>query len=626
MYESHFHLQQPPFSIAPDPEFLYLSEGHREALAHLTYGLNHGGFVLITGEVGTGKTTLLRNLLNQMPADVEVAFILNPRLTVRELLETLCDELRIAYPRNERSSIKHYIDALNGHLLETHASGRSTVVIIDEAQNLTPSVLEQIRLLTNLETDKRKLLRIILLGQPELLELLARKELRQLGQRITARYHLRGLGHDDTFAYVTHRLKRAGGSADIFTRPALQRLYRISGGIPRLINLIADRAMLGAYAQGRHRIRWSMVGRAAREVLGPRVNHRARLGAGVAIASLAVLALGYLLFADSLRQSVGRPGLATGAADLAPAPQVAEQVAEPATPPDPTGALTNGDADVPAAGAEAAATELATIASVATDPGSALPDSAAPDSTLADSMEPDTTSGRVARPGVATNTSPPPLPDAMPVTERAPARQTLERPALGTYQTQRLAFQAAFARWGIDFSAESAATIPCDFAPTAGLQCLSGTGTWTDLRRFNLPAIIELWDDETTPFYGVMTAMDGDRIDLHIAGTDYQLHIQDLGRNWFGAYVLLWRMPPDYSGSIKQGDRHPSVGWVRRQLEQMGFAAAGNSDANGFDANLRDAVIRFQESESMLADGIVGPQTWIRLSQRLEQPQPRLEG
>ena len=159
MYEAHFQLDQTPFSIAPDPAFLYLSDGHREALAHLTYGFSHGGFVLITGEVGTGKTTLLRNLIKQTPEDLDVAFVLNPRLTVRELLETLCDELGVSYPRGASLSVKQYIDALNRHLLATHQQGRGTVVIIDEAQNLSPAVLEQIRLLTNLETDKRKLLR-----------------------------------------------------------------------------------------------------------------------------------------------------------------------------------------------------------------------------------------------------------------------------------------------------------------------------------------------------------------------------------------------------------------------------------------------------------------------------------
>ena len=185
MYQNHFGLLQEPFSIAPDPAFLFMSDAHNEALAHLMYGFSHGGFVMITGEVGTGKTTLLRNLLDRTPPELDVAFILNPRLTVRELLETLCDDLGVTYGSGTQS-VKHYIDVLNQHLLRTHQAGRSTVVIIDEAQNLSPAVLEQIRLLTNLETNDKKLLRIILLGQPELAEMLARTELRQLAQRITA--------------------------------------------------------------------------------------------------------------------------------------------------------------------------------------------------------------------------------------------------------------------------------------------------------------------------------------------------------------------------------------------------------------------------------------------------------
>ena len=245
MYTDHFRLHSEPFSIAPDPRFLFLSDAHNEALAHLMYGFSHGGFVLITGEVGTGKTTLLRNLLDRTPPELDVAFILNPRLTVRELLETLCDELGISYNRESTQSVKQYIDVLNRHLLKTHQSGRSTVVIIDEAQNLSPAVLEQIRLLTNLETNDKKLLRIILLGQPELAAMLDKTELRQLAQRITARYHLTPLSKSEVSDYVRHRLSRAGGSPDIFTDGAVRALYRLSKGTPRLINVIADRSHAG---------------------------------------------------------------------------------------------------------------------------------------------------------------------------------------------------------------------------------------------------------------------------------------------------------------------------------------------------------------------------------------------
>ncbi|MCZ6890823.1 MAG: AAA family ATPase [Gammaproteobacteria bacterium] len=269
MYLDYFRLNQKPFSIAPDPSFLYMSERHREALAHLMYGLtSEGGFVLITGEVGTGKTTLLRSVVEQIPENQDVAFILNPRLTVRELLETLCDELGIQYETSQPMTVKHYIDRLNKHLLKTHGLGRSTVVIIDEAQNLSPAVLEQVRLLTNLETNERKLLRIILLGQPELSVLLNRNDLRQLAQRITARYHLRPLDREDTAAYIGHRLSISGGNEHLFTASAMRVLYKITKGVPRLINILADRALLGAYVEGKQRVTRAITRKARIEAFG----------------------------------------------------------------------------------------------------------------------------------------------------------------------------------------------------------------------------------------------------------------------------------------------------------------------------------------------------------------------
>ncbi|RMH49945.1 MAG: DUF2075 domain-containing protein [Zetaproteobacteria bacterium] len=269
MYCTFFRLQAPPFSIAPDPRYLYPSRLHQEALAHLIYGIGNagGGIVVLTGEVGTGKTTLCRALIGQLPERTDAALIVNPRLTAHELLAAICDELSIRYDRR-RKSIKLLVDAINRHLLAAHADGRHTVVIIDEAQQLDAEVLEQLRLLTNLETDEKKLLQIILFGQPELNALLARPHLRQLAQRITARYHLRPLSRAETIAYVRHRLGVVGGDGALFTAPALWLLHRLSGGVPRMINTIADRALLGAYARGRGRVGWRTVRRAAVEVLG----------------------------------------------------------------------------------------------------------------------------------------------------------------------------------------------------------------------------------------------------------------------------------------------------------------------------------------------------------------------
>jgi general secretion pathway protein A len=271
MYLSFFGLNEKPFAITPDPRYLYLSERHAEALAHLLYGINEaGGFVQLTGEVGTGKTTIVRSLLAQTPKNAEIALILNPKVTAPEFLLTICEELGIGVPDSALGSLKDLVDILSQYLLRAHAAGQRVVLVVDEAQNLAPEVLEQVRLLTNLETNTQKLLQIILIGQPELRELLARNELRQLAQRITGRYHLNPLSREESAAYVLHRLRVAGATTDIFAPGALNEIFRLSQGVPRVINVICDRALLGAYSLDRHRVTAKLVRSAAAEVFGRR--------------------------------------------------------------------------------------------------------------------------------------------------------------------------------------------------------------------------------------------------------------------------------------------------------------------------------------------------------------------
>lgn len=268
MYLERFSLKERPFSISPDPRFLFMSNRYREALTHLTFGVQDGGgFVLLTGEVGTGKTTVCRCLLQQLPEDTRLAFVLNPKLNSLELLATICDELKIEYPENCKS-LKLLTDKLSEYLLDCYKKGLNVVVMIDEAQNLETDVLEQIRLLTNLETNQKKLLQIILVGQPELQEKLVKRELRQLAQRVTARYHLQPLKLKETIAYIIHRMRIAGCNQSLFSLNSVEYLHAKTQGIPRLINTICDRALFAAASRNKARVDKPIMIQAVKEIMG----------------------------------------------------------------------------------------------------------------------------------------------------------------------------------------------------------------------------------------------------------------------------------------------------------------------------------------------------------------------
>lgn len=327
MYLGYYGLHEPPFSITPDPRFVHLSERHRDALAHLLFGIDKGGgggFVQLTGEVGTGKTTLSRLLLEQLPENARIALVLNPRQNAIELLETICEELRIDI-EGKRGSAKALVDALNAYLLDAYAQGLRVVLLIDEAQNLPADALEQVRLLTNLETDTQKLLQILLLGQPELRAMVARPELRQLAQRITARFHLTPLDPKETEAYLRHRWRVAGGTRFPFDARAVQRLHARSGGVPRLVNVIAERALLAGYARDATSIDGKLVDAAADEVLPPVLARRrwpwlAAVAACLAVALVAGWAWRNRAVVDHAAQAGAQPAAPVIAAPALPAP------------------------------------------------------------------------------------------------------------------------------------------------------------------------------------------------------------------------------------------------------------------------------------------------------------------
>ncbi|TCK17184.1 type II secretion system protein A [Thiogranum longum] len=584
MYEQHFGLTERPFSIAPDPRFLYMSQQHREALAHLLYGVGEGGgFVQLTGEVGTGKTTICRCLLEQVPDHVDVALILNPRVSAIELLASLCDELGINFAR-DTDSIKALTDLLNAHLLEMHAQGRRTVLIIDEAQNLDADALEQVRLLTNLETTREKLLQIVLIGQPELRSLLAREELRQLSQRITARYHLEPIQRNETAAYIRHRLQVCGASETIFTDEAIDMVQKLSGGVPRLINVMCDRAMLGAYVEGKRKVDVAIVVRAAGEVLpeegldAPSGHEWWRwLAAAVAAVFVVAFVIGY--WQEPARNAV---------------------------------MVTNNPVGGPA-GAPLAAGSAQTepvVAAREPDPGPGV------------SNQAETNSGK-SRPDVIGEAGGVVAVDAARL--HAGGNATLEqRLADASPVAAAKAWAGLFRLWGVQSAANTDAQA-CAAAPAVGLRCLQGGGSRTVLQYFDRPAVLLLVGAGGRRVPVLLQEIRGGNALLQIDGQPIEVPLDTMEGHWFGEYRLLWKTPPGGSPVLRPGDRSPVVKWLREKLKLATGLSSIAPDPLFFDEGLKTLVQDFQRSHELNADGVVGARTFIHLNNLSRQPTvPRL--
>lgn len=570
MYASSFGLTEAPFSISPDPRYLYMSRRHQEAMAHLRYGIQEsGGFVLLTGEVGTGKTTICRSMLEQLPANVDVAVILNPQISHNELLASLCDEIGVSYP--DDASPKRLLDLLNEKLIETFAAGRRTVLVIDEAQMLSREVLEQVRVLTNLETTRQKLLQIILIGQPELAEILSRRDLRQLAQRVTARYHLEPLTRSETGEYVRYRLGVAGCHRTVFTGGALRRLYRATGGVPRLINVICDRAMLGAYSSDRDRVTATMITRAAREVSGELRRGRGLWwwAAGLAVASVVAVAvagprwtavdISRLMPADVTTRSDS-----TDSTDSGRQPAVADTPI-PEADPGPQGS------GMDAAGAPAAVADASPSAPA--DPGPRIP----------------------------------------------PAELLDSGHAAGNEQEAlvRLLRVWRIASGGIeDASCEAIEEL-------YGLRCLRERGTWQDLRSHNRVAALAMRHDGRT-VYLVLTGLAGERATIAGRDGDYVLERPALQSYWDGEYLLLWRAPPRGARAIAGHSEGVDVLWLRQTLNRVPGVGLLDLDSTRFDTALKERIMAFQRTNDLSVDGVAGVNTIIRLNSIVDPDVPKL--
>jgi general secretion pathway protein A len=565
MYASFFGLNEKPFSITPDPRYLYLGRRHAEALAHLLYGITEsGGFIQLTGEVGTGKTTVVRSLLEQLPAHAEVALVLNPRLSPDEFLLAICEELHIEVPAGAGQKV--VVDALNHRLLEAHAAGRRVVLIVDEAQNLSTDVLEQIRLLTNLETAKQKLLQIILIGQPELRDVLARSDLRQLAQRITGRYHLEPLEADEMRAYLRHRLEVAGSRAEIFSAGAVRALHQSSGGIPRLVNVIADRALLGAWSQEESVVSTKMARKAASEVFGDRPRNRTRrsnrlgpllLGlAGVAIAIAAGIG------ASLVREHRSDP---PALASSQPVGTVIRPPAAVAPVPAP------GVTVAPKSDVEAPAPAAAALMPVA--------------------YQPEPLPVRLARGELATGT------DA--------------------------AFAGLLGRWQLTYRPEAGPA--CEQAQAAGLRCLLQRGTWGELAALDRPAVLVLTDGEGRDHQVVLNRLRGDTAEILAGETVVNVPLGELLPLWYGEYLMLWRPEAGEGRILSLNSSGTDVLWLRRALGELRGTPILPADSPTYDPGLEAAVRGFQRSRRLAVDGFAGAMTLVSLNNALQLTgRPRL--
>lgn len=587
MYPKYFGLKEPSFSIAPDPHYLFLSDQHREALAHLLYGANEsGGFVLLTGEVGTGKTTVCRAFLEQLPEGVDVALVLNPVQSPNELLTNICEEFRIELPRGKRSN-KVLIDALNGFLLRAYANGRRSLLIIDEAQNLPRQALEQIRLLTNLETTKHKLLQIFLIGQPELRRLLETQALRQLDQRITARFHLTPLDLEETGDYIRHRLAVAGVDRPLFTARAIRRIHEYSGGIPRVINILCDRALLGACVTRGSQVDPGIVATAAREVRGealdglpPRSPRRLLAIALISFVLATLIGLSaQALLTPERRQLLadwwsGEGTFMTLIASIVPG--LAAPASETDTPP-----------VIEPAQVEAAP---------ASTEGRGVADTPTPDAPT------------VAAPGVP-ETSETSAPDAASASD---AEVSIAALALSESEAMRVLLR----RWGLDLRTVGTGD-PCTHIRPFGLGCEFEQGRLSHVRFFNLPALLRVADQDGAPRYLVLGALEADTATLDRPDGPARVPVDALEAAWSGDYRLVWQLPPGGATLIRPGTVGEEVRWLRDLVSRVPGLSMLPGPTDRFDVTLESALRAFQASKGLTDDGIAGPRTFMALYQTI---------
>ena len=581
IYLQHFGLKREPFSIVPDPGFLYPSHQHRQAVAHLKYGLDReGGFILLTGEVGTGKTTLTRTMLQRIPAHVRVAYVLNSKLNESDLLASICSELSIKIPTRKHISFsKTCIDVLNQDLLEAHAAGKKTLIVIEEAQNLSHDVLETLRLLSNLETNTHKLLHILLVGQPELLEILGQNKLRQLNQRVVSRFHLLPLDKTEIANYINHRLHHAGAGGAIFDTNCVDTLFKLTKGVPRLINLICHQALLAAYSTGAKTVSAKLVKLSSKEILvdlNP-TNGRLRLAAAV-LASVVFIALAaaltplkninwndYLTRFNSYSDGPSSVSLDTTATkDPVVAPTVSQEI------------VNTGLVDI-----------------------EQLP----PDDQFIESVLSGSSEASIQMDEKNRNWQ-----------ENAESRS--KNPLINLLNLWNVPASDIYTLDEFDALAER-----------SGLRSVQvDTTTLSALSLIDRPGIV---------FMQQTSGLEKSHLVLHIG--EFTIRLISSGEiivmdrsafldQWTASYLYLWRSPDSFE-MLKPGDfNKPALAWLQGKLGLVNDGLEQLITGGNYSVAIQAQVTDFQRQQNIIADGIVGRQTLMRLNQLTDPLVPRLTG
>jgi general secretion pathway protein A len=560
IYQQYFALNCEPFSIVPDPGFLYPSSQHRQAVAHLKYGLDReGGFVLLTGEVGTGKTTLTRTLLKRLPAHVRVAYVLNSTLEVTDVLASICQELSIALPKSSETSLsKNCIDALNADLIAAHAEGKKTLVVIEEAQNLSPEVLEILRLLSNLETATHKLLHILLVGQPELLETLAQKDQRQLNQRVVARFHLLPLAKSDVANYVNHRLHHAGANRSIFENSAMSALFKLTKGVPRLINLICHHALLAAYATGAKTVSAKLVKNAAMEIFDTQLPQKKSSGKWLVILFIAgILAV---LIAERYRANV---------------PEI-----------------------------EFEATEM--INEIEPEP---VPQVEA----LFEVIEADEI---LIQPSEQVEL---PLNESQPLVVDTQDQSIVPVPVISNpfaelFATWSIEVEPLFSEEEV-FALAAINNLGAEKLINSDVDVLVAV---------DRPGIIWIAEDNGRLKSYLLSELDAESVLLKAGDTSRRETLQWFVERWTGAFLFLWYSPPDIQSLRLGDQDPVALQWLQSQLQLMDSDYLPLITGGNYTEAIRDKVLDFQIQQGIRADGVVGRQTIMQLNQLVEASIPTL--